>query len=253
MSAFVCVNGYKVTVGQALRRSLMNPTGFLQLTVENLLIRDYSSKQNLEVSDSELQAAADEFRYQLGLESIESLTLWIRENNLTLVDFQESLDLQLLKGKVLASIPDSQIQTYFIEHQMDFERLEIYTLCLDSHSLAQEIYTQITEEGENFHLLAMEYSTDEATRPRAGYMGLLGRSDLPAEVEAPAFQCQAGDVFGPILLDEKHWLYKVNRVHSARLEDVQDKIRLELYRLLVEELKSEASIEYTVFEDDDKQ
>ena len=251
MSTFVRVNGLEITAGQALRRSLMNPTGFLQLTVENLLIRDYTKKQGMEIPDTELQVAADEFRYQLGLESVESLTRWIRENNLTLVDFQESLDLQLLKGKVLNSIPESQIHAYFVEHQIEFDRLEIYTIEVDSESMAQEIYTQITEEGEDFHVLAMEHSKDETTRPRAGYMGLLGRSDLPAEVESPAFKCQAGDVFGPISIDDGYRLYKVNQIRSASLDDVRDEVRLELYRVLVEELKSEAEIEYLVFTDEE--
>jgi len=58
-------------------------------------------------------------------------------------------------------------------------------------------------------------------------------------------------VFGPISIDDGYRLYKVNQIRSASLDDVRDEVRLELYRVLVEELKSEAEIEYLVFTDEE--
>ena len=61
-------------------------------------------------------------------------------------------------------------------------------------SKAKELLSQISEEGANFHVLAMEHSQDENTRHVGGYAGRLTRSQVTGAVEAAVFKAKAGAV-----------------------------------------------------------
>ena len=248
MSLLVKVNGLEISTAQALRRSLLNPTGFLQQTIEDLLIQDYAARNDIINSDTDLQKAADEFRYQLGLETLESLNQGIQENHLTLLDFQEGLEVGLLKTKVFRSFSDEEVEAYFLEHHREIDRIELYVLAVDSESKARELQVQLEEEDANFHLLTREHSTDEETRVRGGYLGNLSRRDLPGDVEQLVFDTREGSVVGPIASSDDYRLYKVSKIHQAVLTELAIPIKLELYDNLVSQLKKKAKLEYPVFD-----
>src|SRR5262249_3989339 len=155
-----------------------------------------------------------------------------------------ALDAMLLRNKVRNAIPASQVAAYFAEHRAEFERVELYSIRVATREQAQELYAQITEEGANFHVLAMEHSTDEATRPVGGYVGRLARKDVTAAIEAAVFQAQTGDIVGPLQTEHGYNLFKVSAVHKADLEAERDGIHMQLFADLLARLKAEATIRF---------
>src|SRR5262249_49901328 len=192
--------------------------------------------------------AADEWRYQHGLETVDKLNVWLTSNHQTTLSLQTALDAMLLRNKVRNAIPASQIAAYFAEHRSEFERVELYSIRVATREQAQELYAQITEEGANFHVLAMEHSTDEATRHLGGYVGVLVRKDVTAAIEAAVFQARAGDIVGPLQTDHGYNLFKVSTVHKAELEAGKDGIQMQLLADLLARLKAEATIRYPILE-----
>ncbi len=158
------------------------------------------------------------------------------------------IERKLLQDKVKASIEDNQIEAYFAEHQLDLEEVELYSIRLGNKETAEEIYAQITEEGENFHLLAMEHSLDEESKPRGGYVGKLSRSELTAEIEAAVFGAHPEAVVGLIKTEKGYNLFKVGAVYPADLASTRETIREELYLALIARLRSEATVVYPCFE-----
>ena len=243
------VNGISIDMQEALRRSLFDNEDFLAHTIEDELIRQYAAKHNIANTDEQLQVAADEWRYQHGLEAVDKLNVWLKSNHQTVLSLQTALDGILLHNKVRNAIPHSEIEAYFADHRSAFDRVELYSIRVDTLEKAQELYAQMTEEDANFHVVAMEHSTDEATRPMGGYVGRLSRSDVTAAIEAAVFQAQAGDIMSPLQTDKGYNIFKVSAVHKADLEAARDIIQLQLFADLVARLKAEATIRYPVLED----
>lgn len=249
MSAFITVNGETMDTREAVRLSfLQSEDKFVQDTIEFMLVNQGAEKAGISNSNEELQLAVDEMRYQRGLESAEKARQWLTENNLELLTIQNSMDNMLLHNKLRNSIPDSEIEAYFAEHQLEYDTVELYSIRVDSEELAQELYAQITEEDESFYLLALEHSQDEKTRPMAGYVGRLNRSGMTGEIEAAVFNAQPGDVVGPIKTEKGYNLFLVKDVEKASLENVKDAIQLTLFGQMLNKLRTEAAITYPIFD-----
>ena len=92
-------------------------------------------------------------RYQKGLESKEKFQHWMNSNGQNLLSIQNELDYQLLRNKVKANISYEQIETYFAEFQLEYDRAELYSIRVGTKAKAEELLPQIEEEEENFHRL----------------------------------------------------------------------------------------------------
>ncbi len=246
MADLIKVNGVAVDVQDAIRRSIMHEEDFLKNTIEGALICQYAEKNGITNSDEELQVAVDEMRYQRELESVDKVNQWLKTNNLTALSAQNAMDGMLLRNKVRNSIPDSEIEAYFAEHQLEFDTVELYSIRLDIEATAQEIHAQITEEGADFHVLAMEHSTDEATARLGGYVGPLTRAGMTGEVEAAVFKAQPGDVVGPVKTDKGYNIFKVTKVSKADMEKEKDNIQFILFNELLAKMRAEAKIRYPI-------
>ena len=246
----VAVNDDLFEISEALRRSLVDTKDqFLNKCIAELLIRQYAKQNNISNSVEELQVAANERRYQSGLESVEKFQQWLKNNHQTLLSLQNDIEYQLLGNKVRGSIPEREIEAYFVEHQLEFDRAELYSIRVGNQHKAEELYAKITEDGENFHLLAMEHSLDDESKPKGGYIGKLRRDELSAEIEAAVFNVQRGQVIAPVETEKGYNLFKVGAVYLASLTEEKDNIQFLLFEQLLKRLRAEAKITYPILEE----
>ena len=122
MTALLKVNGETVDAAAAVRLSILHNGTFLRDTIRNAVIRQYAEKQGIRNSDAELQLAADELRYNRGLEAVEAVTQWMRENHQTPLAIQDGIEAMLLNNKVRNSIAEEKLQAYYAEHKLDTRR-----------------------------------------------------------------------------------------------------------------------------------
>lgn len=242
------VNGDAVDVADAIRLDIVHEDKFLENTIVFALVRQQAAKKGLSNSDEELQLAADELRYQRGLESLEKLRQWMKANHQTEISLQNAVDGMLLRNKLRSAITDAEIEAYFTEHRLEFDRVELYSCRLDSEEKARELLAQIKDEGADFHVLTMEHSTDHETRPKAGHVGKLSRSELTSDLEAIVFKALPGAVVGPVKT-EKGWnLFKVAAIHKASLESERYNIQSKIFEGLVNQLRAQAEVGYPALE-----
>lgn len=239
------VNGHHYPVTEALRRSLyQSENRFVDVCIAEILIREYAVKHNIVNTVEELKVAIEEMRYDKGLESKEKFLHWMKTNGQNLLSIQNEMDYRLLRNKVKASIPQLEVEAYFAEYQLEFDRVELYSIRVSTPEKAEELLAKIEEEGDNFHLLAMEYSEDEESSHKAGYIGKVGRSDVTAEIEAAVFAAQRGDVVGPVQTEKGFNIFKVAALYPSSLETATNEIRDRLFGKLEAKLLDNAEIEY---------
>jgi parvulin-like peptidyl-prolyl isomerase len=248
VSTLVRVNGDAIDVPAAVQLESFSEAGFLTEVIRGLLIRQHAERSNIRNTSEELQLAADEFRYSRGLESVDALKQWMSQNHQTPLSLQENLDLMLLNNKIRNAIPDSDLRAYYAEHQLEFEEVDLYSIRVDTEDQAKELLSQILEEGANFHVLAMEHSQDQDTRRTGGYAGRLARSQVTAAVEAAVFKIKPVAVVGPVKSDKGWNLFRVTELHRPSFEEVRDKIQMTLFDQSFQKLRSEATVEYPVFD-----
>jgi parvulin-like peptidyl-prolyl isomerase len=251
LDILMTVNGDPFDLREALRRSLTHDEDkFLDFCIEELLIRQYAAQNGVNNTDEELLVAADELRYQAGMESVEKVHQWLNANHQTLLSMQNGIDHLLLRNKIRNSISKREIEAYFAEHKLELDRVDLYSIRLDDEDKANELYASITEDGSDFHLLAMQHSVDEDTKLSAGYVGRMSRNSLSGEIEATVFNAQAGDIVGPIKTDKGYNLFKVTAIYPAELEKEKDNIQFSLFLSLLARLRAEATITYPVLEEE---
>lgn len=249
MTTLVTIDGRSVSIAEALQRSIVHNEDFLDKTIDYALLRNYAARHNISNSDEELQLAADELRYQRGLESVERLKQWMETNHQTLYSLQEAIDGMLLRNKIRNSMSDNEIAAYYAEHQLELESVELYSCRLDTEDKARELFAQINEDGADFHSIAMEHSQDAETRKRGGYAGDLKRAEVTGEIEAAVFKARPGQVIGPVKTDKGFNLFKVAAIHRPSLSESRDRIQMTLFQNLLAKLRSEAAVSYPVLEE----
>jgi parvulin-like peptidyl-prolyl isomerase len=249
MTTLATINGEPLDVATALRHSLFFNESFLKDAITNEVIRQHAARTGISNTDAELQLAVDEVRYSRGLESADAARQWMRETHLTPWSLQSSIDLMLLRNKLRGAIPAADVQAHYAEHKLEYEAVDLYSIRVDSQAKAAELHSQITDEGANFHALAMEHSQDDESRHLGGYVGQLTRGAMAAAVEAAVFASRPPDIIGPIQT-EKGWnLFKVTKIHKPTLAESEDRIRIELMQQLIDRLIGEAAVSYPVLQE----
>ena len=249
MAVLVTVDGRSVSMAEALQRSIVHNEDFIDNTVDYALLRNYASHRGIRNSDEELQLAADELRYQRGLEAVDKATQWMRANHQTLWSLQEAIDGMLLRNKIRNAISDTEVAAYYAEHQLELESVELYSIRVASEDTARELLAQINEQGASFLQLAFEHSQDAETKKNGGYAGTLTRGQMTGPIEAAVFKARVGQVVGPIKTEHGYNLFKVAAIHKPTLAESSDNIRMTLFKNLLAKLRAEAEISYPVLED----
>lgn len=249
MTTLLKINGETIDIAAAVRLSMLHNSTFLRDTIRNAVIRQYAEKQGIRNSDAELQLAADELRYNRGLEAVEAVTQWMRENHQTPLAIQDGIEAMLLNNKVRNSIAEEKLQAYYAEHKLEYEAAELYSIRVDSESKAKELLAQLNDEGADFHALAREHSQDDKSRHLGGFVGQLTRSEMTGVVAAAVFAPRPASVIGPVKTEQGWNLFKVARIHKPTYEQAKDRVGVAVMEQLVGKLIAEAKVEYPMFEE----
>ncbi|CDN15107.1 MAG: peptidylprolyl isomerase [Richelia sp.] len=195
------------------------------------IIRQYIIEQEVEnrtdvnVNPVITEQAIIDFRLQNKLTDPQKFHAWLEKSGTTYEGFHASITFGFKLEKLKALIVKPKLQEYFIERKIFLDRVVISRIIVDNQELAQELHTQI-EEGASFEYLAREYSiTDD--RMVNGMMGAISRGKMPDALRAKVDIASAGNVIGPIELDGKYGLFRIEQYLPASLENTELKQALQ--------------------------
>jgi peptidylprolyl isomerase len=174
----------------------------------------------ISVRDEALQEVADGYRRLRGLYSAREMEAFLSESGLTEEDFEAFCEASALMAAIRGRLAtEKRVEEYFVNNRAELDRARISSLVVPDKALAEEILIQVTEEGEDFHAMARRHSQDEATRYAGGYVGVVSRRILPADLAAKVFNAGAGEVLGPFERDKLFQLILVEEVTRAELTE----------------------------------
>lgn len=241
-------DGKSVTLGEFLEY-LRSEEGLAPLRrfLEGVLIAERAADANLQVTDKDLQAAADAFRRDRGLFRASDFERFLAAARINPDDFESKLRRGLLKTKLMAkAIPEAEAERFFYENRLEHDRARLSRIVVREEGLAQEIAVQL-REGRGFPELARKHSLIPAEAMAGGYAGEKARKELPPEAEPLVFSAKKGGLAGPIAVGQEHHLYWVHEILPAKLTpELREGIREILFERWLEAEYRKAKVEMEI-------
>ncbi|MCU0565845.1 MAG: peptidylprolyl isomerase [Oculatellaceae cyanobacterium Prado106] len=226
--SFLYIDDQPISVGQVIRYLQANRKldGFIGEIVRQFVIeRELQAQQDSSVSSTVVEQAVIDFRLQNQLTDPQQFQEWLAGNGLSNEAFhaQVGMSFRLKRLKEEATAP--KLQEYFIERKVFLDRVVLSRIIVADKELADELYSQI-QEGAKFEQLAREFSlTDD--RIMNGMVGPVSRGTMPDILRAAIDLVKPSDVVGPLGLEDRWGLFRVEEFMSASLDDPQIKQGLE--------------------------
>jgi len=202
----------------------------LESMIADKIVAMEIEKQNITVTDEELQEKLDEFVESYGGEEYVSMMLSMQ--GMTMDDLREDMLSYLKRLKLIEpriEVTDEEISGYFEENKANFdqpEQVEASHILVDDEETAKEIKKKL-DEGADFAELAAEYSKDTGSAENGGQLGYFGRGKMVEEFENAAFSMEVGQISDPVKTKYGYHIIKVTgkkEAKEATLEDARDEI-----------------------------
>ena len=185
---------------------------FVQLRdalVEKLLM-EVAAHASLTISTADLQQAAERFRYRHGLTKAANMHSWLAARHLSLADFEDALERDLLIDRLRDHLTRDQIDTHFAAYRAEFDRVRVRQVIVARDDLAEELSQQVRDDGADFAVLAQQHgSTTSET---------LQRRQLPAGHADIVFAAAANQLVGPLSSPQGFHLYQIEESIAAELD-----------------------------------
>jgi len=225
---FLSVVDQPISLAQALQ--YLQTSGKLKAFLgdilrQHVIEQQLKTREDLEVNPALIEQAVIDFRLQRQLSDPKVFAEWLKSNGQDYTTFHASVafgfKLETLKGQVT----EPKLQEYFIERKLFLDRVVLSRILVNDRELAEELATQI-EEGASFEQLAREYSIAD-DRVLNGMMGPVSRGVLPDRLRAAVDSASLGELIGPLELEGRWLLFRVEQFLPASLEDAQLKLALQ--------------------------
>ncbi len=217
----------------------------IRCALERKIIDELIDQYEIELSEDDVYEFMDSYREENDLYSEEEISTWLSKNNMdddVFLEFcRHEASVAILKTKLFTN---ESIEEAFAYRKLQMDGVELYHILVANLDLAQEILAQI-REGAVFFGMAKNHSIDTETRSICGYMGLIKRTDLRAEIAGSVFGAKEGSVIGPFKGTNGYHLYLVDRFVPAQFNE-QTKAALldDFFRVYMDAKMKAADVEY---------
>ena len=225
---------------------------FIRNAIDAVLIRQAALEARIDVTDEEVQQAADRFRTQRDLYDEKRTDRWLARNYISHAEWETVLEDEIIRLKLRDVLTTGKVEKYFAEQRLSFDAATISRIVVKEENVAKELRAQIVEDDADFYSLARKHSIDLLTRPAGGYSGRVRRTEMEPTMEAAVFGTQPGRTVGPIKTYAGWELVKVEAIHLATLDDsLRETIKSLLFEDWLAGERLKAKIKIPLFEHED--
>ena len=220
--AFLTVDEQSITLRECLKylQTAGKLQGFLgDILRQHLLEQEIANREDLEIGPAVIEQAVIDFRLQQQLTDPKVFQEWLNRNGSDYSTFHNQINSNFKIEKLKSVIADAKLQEYFIERKVFLDRVVLSRIIVENQELADELKIQI-QEGTSFEELAQEHSIAD-DRISNGMMGPVSRGTMPDTIRAAIDSAEPGDLVGPIEIEQRWALFRVEQVIPATLDNQQ--------------------------------
>lgn len=232
-SNFLIINEEPVSLEQVLH--YLQIDGTLQTFItsilrQHIIVQKLKLEPDLQPNTEAIEQYLEQFLRINNLLEVEHLQRWLENNHLTYEELSEKIIRTQTLQNLVDHISQPKLHEYFIKHKQRLDKLMLSCIAVDQETLAEELRDQI-KEGGSFEQLARDYSIAD-NRINGGKMEPVSPTDLPDEIRiAIAKNSQPGSLIGPIDLQNRWYLFRLEAIFPAALEgEVEAQLKAEIYQ-----------------------
>jgi foldase protein PrsA len=209
----------------------------LKQAVDRFLLRRIAAEQGVAVSEEQMKAQVEhETANILNSGQYADWDTFLEKNGLTQETFEQVIHETLLFNALLTEL----------EVDDQGEQIHIAHIVVDDESTAQEVFDKL-QAGEDFSILAAQYSIDEETKDSGGDLGWFTQEIMAPAIGQAAFSTEPGQFSSPVPTEHG---YSIIRVLEREMRELEPRLlrqrQQEALIILLEQTKAEAVVEYLV-------
>lgn len=231
--SFLTIDGEHLS----LQKSLMylRSTGQLETFIGGILRqyvvdKEIKHRKNFTIEPGTTEQAVIDFRLENKLGDSQKFQAWLNTNGLDFQTFHAQITNHFQQERLKDVVTEGKLSEYFIERKIFLDRVVLSRIVVEQQELAEELYSQLSEEEASFEELAQEYSLAEESIA-SGIIGPVSKGSLPDNLRAAIDAAIPGTILNPLQLEEKWCIFRLGKFLEASFEDPQVKqiLREELF------------------------
>jgi parvulin-like peptidyl-prolyl isomerase len=248
-SLFLTANDQPISLEQGLR--YLEASGKLESVIweiirQHVLEQELQTIGGLEQTSEFVEQVVNNFRLENQLTDSESFQEWLDGEGIDDAIFRQQIADSLKLDTLKVRVTEANLQEYFIERKLFLDRVIISRLVVEEVALAEELKSQIVEDGASFEQLVREYSVAEDAILN-GMMGAINRGSLPDELRAALDFANPGDLLGPLDIDGLWYVVRVEKFLPVSLdEQVKQELEDELFEQWLEDKIQQIHVQFQV-------
>jgi len=218
---FLTIDEQPVSLADAIRYLQIGRKfdGFIGEILRQFVIeKEVESRTDLNVGNASIEQAIIDFRLQRQLTDPQQFQEWLASNGMNYESFHQQVSMGFKLKALKGAIAEPKLQEHFIERKMYLDRVVLSRIIVEDKDLAEELKSQIIEGSATFEQLAREYSISD-DRMMNGMVGPVSRGNLPDFLRVAVDAAQPKDIVGPVSLEERWGLFRIEELLPASLED----------------------------------
>jgi putative peptide maturation system protein len=211
------------------------------------ILKEEFEQHPLELSDAELQDAMDAFRRARRLYRAEDTWRWMARQGMTQDTLERLVADEATVAKLRDKITAGQVETYFAQHQADFDTACIARIDFPDADCAIQALSQIQHGEADFYAVAQSQAVaaSRSGEVSSQCFATVRREQLHAEWQTALFSALSGDVIGPVRDGDAYTLIRMLSLTPASLDELTHRaIQQILFTAWLEERRQTATIEW---------
>lgn len=213
-----------------------NGAQVLDMLVADKIMQSEVKKQNIVVSDEDIDTELNNMKESYGSEEIFNTEL--EKYGLTIEDVKKNIKSNLQIESLLepyVEITDEEMKAYFEQNKSSLdqeEQVKASHILVDTEELAKEIKSKL-DAGEDFSELAKEHSTDKSNSELGGGLGYFSREKMVTEFSDAAFALQIDEISSPVKTSFGYHIIKLEDkvdAKTATFEEFKDEIKKQIFQ-----------------------
>lgn len=228
-------------------RYLRKTGGFQRFIAEilrqHLLEKELNAREDLKVSEHQVETQIWNFQRQNQLLDPTQFQKWLMSQNLNYKEFKEQVELGIKVEQLKEEVTQGELEDYFKKRKDSLDKVALSRIILEKRDRAQDLRQKLEGDRTQFEALAQEHSIVE-DRISGGQMGVLRRGVLPDVLRTELDTASEGDIIGPIEVDNRHCLFRVDKFLDASLENpaIARELKHQLFERWIQEKLSKMNI-----------
>jgi parvulin-like peptidyl-prolyl isomerase len=180
------------------------------------------------ITDEELQAAGNEFRFKNKLSGASETFAWLERQRISIDDWTQGIRVQLLTRKLKNHLFADSLDSHYLTNREEYHRAAFSQILVSELPEAWQIVQKLRSGQASFCAMALEHSTAQISRKQGGFVGVRFLSTLMSEIKEAITGVAEGEIIDPI---KTHLGYHVLRIEKWFPPTLNEAIREEILEI----------------------